>query len=103
MEQRSNAKNLLLGVGAGVVAGLLALIYGPITWTAALLFVVLSGVLMPRWAYLSGAVLALGATWLTLMVVLNTPRPFLVVPAVLVIGGLAFGYMTFIRRRRPTV
>jgi len=102
MHATRSGKHFWVGVGAGIVAGLLALVYGPITWTAALLFVVLSGAFMPRFAYLSGALLALGGTWLTLMIVLSTPRPFLVVPVLPITGGLAFGYLTFIRRRHVT-
>jgi len=94
-----SVKHFWIGVGAGIVAGLLALLYGPITWMVALLFVLLSGAVMPRFAYLSGALLAVGGTWLTLMIVLNTPRPFLVVPVLLITGGLAFGYITFVRPR----
>jgi hypothetical protein len=102
MRLTRSARHFAIGVVAGIVAGVLALIYGPITWTAALLFVVLSGVLMPRFAYLSGALLALGGTWLVLMITLNTPRPFLVVPLVLLAAGLGFAYWTFIRRRPIT-
>jgi len=99
MQGTHSVRRFGIGAVAGIVAGLLALVYGPITWTAALLFVVLSGALMPRFAYLAGSLLALGATWLILMMTLNTPRPFLVVPALLIAGGLVFGYLTFIRRR----
>jgi hypothetical protein len=88
------AAHFATGLLAGIIAGGVGVTYGPLTWTGAVLFVVLSGALMPRFAFLAGGLVALGGTWLTLMLLLNTPREFLVVPVVLMGSGAVLTYLT---------
>jgi hypothetical protein len=88
------AVHLFGGIAIGVGAAILGLVWGPLTWTAAALFVVLSGLAMPRFAFLAGGLLGLGGTWLVLMLALNTPRPFVLVPVVVLVVAAALTWRT---------
>lgn len=54
------------GVLLGIVSGVVGIAFGLVSAFAAVVFVVLVGLLMPRFAALSGGLVGLGGTWLLL-------------------------------------